>query len=100
MTPLVHPRSGNWPPIQPLPKPEGVVDIGALQRAAVLKRAKAARNEWTWEEHELSEGYSCCVYDEHGMMVADHLDRETAEKIAASRCVPSLRRAELLERKK
>jgi hypothetical protein len=39
---------------------------------------------WTWEEHQLSEGFSCIVYDEHGRMVADHLDRETAAKIAAA----------------
>lgn len=39
---------------------------------------------WTVEEHELSEGFSCVVYDEHGQMIADHLSREQAHKIAAA----------------
>jgi hypothetical protein len=39
---------------------------------------------WTVEEHELSEGYSCIVYDEHGQAVADHLDRKRASLIAAA----------------
>lgn len=38
---------------------------------------------WAWEEHELSEGYSCVVYDANGHRVGglDHLDRETAQDI-------------------
>jgi hypothetical protein len=38
---------------------------------------------WTWEEHELSEGYSCIIYDARGYQVGGfgHLDRETANDI-------------------
>lgn len=38
---------------------------------------------WIWEEHELSEGNSCIVYDARGYRVGglDHLDRETANDI-------------------
>lgn len=43
-----------------------------------------SENEWTFEEHQLSEGFSCVVYDGHGKMVADHLDRETAAKVSAA----------------
>lgn len=39
---------------------------------------------WTVEEHELSEGFSCIVYDERGRAVADHLDHKTARLIAAA----------------
>jgi len=39
---------------------------------------------WAWEEHELSEGYSCIVYDEHGQAVADHLSREDAAMVCAA----------------
>lgn len=40
---------------------------------------------WTWEEHELSEGFSCIVYDARGNRVmTDHEGRETAAMIAAS----------------
>lgn len=37
---------------------------------------------WTWEEHELSEGYSCIVYDANGIGVPglDHLTREVARQ--------------------
>jgi len=42
---------------------------------------------WTWELHELSEGPSAIVYDEHGRMIADHLTPAIAAKIAA---VPAL----------
>jgi len=38
--------------------------------------------EWTYEVHQLSEGYSGIVYDEHGQMVADHLSEERACLIA------------------
>ena len=39
---------------------------------------------WTWELHELSEGPSAIVYDEHGRMIADHLTPAIAAKIAAA----------------
>jgi hypothetical protein len=39
---------------------------------------------WTWEEHSLSEGYSCVVYDQHGRMIADHLSAEIARLIASA----------------
>jgi hypothetical protein len=40
---------------------------------------------WTWEEHELSEGYSCIVYDARGQLVKlDHLDSDTAAAVASA----------------
>lgn len=39
---------------------------------------------WTCEVHELSEGFSAIVYDEHGQMLADHLDEDRALLIAAA----------------
>lgn len=38
---------------------------------------------WTWEEHELPEGFSCIVYDARGTRVGrlDHLDADTASVI-------------------
>jgi len=39
---------------------------------------------WTCEVHELSEGFSAIVYDEHGQMVADHLDEDRALLIASA----------------
>lgn len=39
---------------------------------------------WEMEEHELSEGFSCIVYDERGIAIVDHLDRKTANLIAAA----------------
>lgn len=33
---------------------------------------------WTYEVHELSEGYSAIVYDGHGQAVADHLTEDRA----------------------
>lgn len=40
---------------------------------------------WEWEEHELSEGYSCIVYAANGMKVGtDHLSRADAALIAAA----------------
>lgn len=38
---------------------------------------------WKWEEHELSEGMSCIVYDARGHRVGgfEHLDRETAAEV-------------------
>lgn len=40
---------------------------------------------WTWEEHELSEGYSCIVYDANGHRIgADHLSQGDAALIAAA----------------
>jgi hypothetical protein len=34
--------------------------------------------EWTFEVHELSEGFSAIVYDERGFAVADHLTERGA----------------------
>lgn len=39
---------------------------------------------WTYEVHELSEGFSGIVYDEHGWMIADHLSEDRASLIAAA----------------
>ena len=41
---------------------------------------------WTWEEHELSEGYSCIVYDAdgHGVPGLDHLTRKVAQETCDS----------------
>ena len=40
---------------------------------------------WTWEEHELSEGYSCIVYDATGHSIGyEHLNRGGASLIAAA----------------
>lgn len=38
---------------------------------------------WEFEEHELSDGLSCIVYDARGVRVSrlDYLDRETAAEI-------------------
>lgn len=36
----------------------------------------------TWEEHELSEGYSSIVYDGRGMAIDKHLSAAQAEAIA------------------
>lgn len=47
--------------------------------------AFAPPRPWTWEEHELSEGYSCIVYDADGRKVElDHIDRNTAATVAAT----------------
>lgn len=77
--------------------PEELVDNNELradakrQPALVVNEAPTGlrpsgfdQAHWTWEEHQLSEGFSCIVYDEHGYAIADHLDRETAAKIAAA----------------
>lgn len=37
--------------------------------------------QWTYEVHQLSEGYSAIVYDENGRAVADHLREEHARLI-------------------
>ncbi|HEX5320600.1 MAG TPA: hypothetical protein VFW46_15660 [Stellaceae bacterium] len=41
---------------------------------------------WTYEVHELSEGYSAIVYDARGNRIGgfDHLDEATARLIAAA----------------
>lgn len=39
---------------------------------------------WTYEVHELSEGFSAIVYDENGHRVADHLTEEQAALIAVA----------------
>jgi hypothetical protein len=52
--------------------------------ASGLRQSCSPHGAWTWEEHELSEGYSCIVYDQRGQAIADHLDRDTAAKIAAA----------------
>jgi SPP1 gp7 family putative phage head morphogenesis protein len=41
-------------------------------------------SSWSYEEHQLSEGYSCIVYDEHGQRIADHLPKPRAALIAAA----------------
>lgn len=53
--------------------------------------------EWTYEVHQLSEGYSGIVYDEHGQMVADHLSEERARLIAASNDMLAALEAELAD---
>mgnify|MGYP001591249727 CR=1 FL=1 len=50
-----------------------------------MSEAKWTPGSWTWEEHELSTGYSCIVYDAHGMRVGtDHLSAADAALIAAA----------------
>lgn len=39
---------------------------------------------WSYEVHELSEGYSAIVYDERGHAIADHLTEDRARLIAAA----------------
>ena len=39
---------------------------------------------WTFEVHQLSEGFSGVVYDAAGQRIADHLDEATARLIAAA----------------
>jgi hypothetical protein len=47
--------------------------------------AFAPPRPWTWEQHELSEGYSCIVYDADGRKVElDHIDAETAAVVASA----------------
>jgi len=36
---------------------------------------------WTYEVHELSDGFSAIVYSERGYRVADHLTEATAKQI-------------------
>lgn len=43
--------------------------------------------QWTYEVHELSDGISCIVYDQHGQAIADHLSEEYAKLIAAAPCL-------------
>lgn len=42
------------------------------------------QTHWTHEVHQLSEGYSAIVYDEHGQSIADHLSEKRARLIAAA----------------
>lgn len=46
--------------------------------------ATAKKAGWTYEVHELSEGYSAIVYDEHGQAIADHLTEKQARLIAGA----------------
>ncbi len=40
------------------------------------------KKHWTWEEHELSTGYSAVVYDPGGIAIDTHITAEKAEHIA------------------
>lgn len=40
------------------------------------------KKHWTWEEHELSTGYSAVVYDPDGIAVDTHIAAKKAEHIA------------------
>lgn len=45
---------------------------------------RPAAGQWSYETHELSEGYSSIVYDERGQKIADHLTEDRAALIAAA----------------
>ena len=40
--------------------------------------------QWTYENHELCNGLTSIVYDEHGTAIADYLDEPRARLIAAA----------------
>lgn len=42
---------------------------------------KHTKEPWTWEEHELSTGYSAVVYDENGVAIDTHISAEKAKHI-------------------
>lgn len=46
--------------------------------------AQHTQEPWSYEVHELSEGYSAIVYDERGHAIADHLAEDRARLIAAA----------------
>jgi len=46
--------------------------------------AEHTEGPWTYEDHQLSEGYSGIVYDQHGMRIADHLSHSRSRLIAAA----------------
>src|SRR5690606_20098180 len=45
-------------------------------------RMTQTKKHWTWEEHELSTGYSAVVYDPDGIAIDTHIAAEKAEHIA------------------
>lgn len=49
-----------------------------------MTKTERTKGPWTYEVHELSEGYSAIVYDEHGQMIADHLTEDRARLIVAA----------------
>lgn len=49
-----------------------------------MTKASYTPEPWSYEVHELSEGFSAIVYDEHGRAVADHLSEDRAHLIAAA----------------
>lgn len=65
---------------------EGSVEapVASLPLAPVEPTSAGPAAGWTWEEHQLSEGFSCIVYDEHGQRIADHLTVERARLICAA----------------
>ena len=50
-----------------------------------MSKAQFTPGPWEYEEHQLSEGYSCIVYAANGMRVGtDHLGRADAALIASA----------------